>query len=89
MEHPKYERATRVEVLRPYVIRVWFVDGTCREHDLEPELWGEVFEPLKDPIRFAEARIDPDFGTVEWPSGADLAPEFLYNSGTLVAPARV
>lgn len=39
---------------------------------------GEVFEPLKDPAFFRRVRLNPETGTVEWPNGADLAPEFLY-----------
>ena len=43
------EKAVAVRVLRPYVIEVTFNDGARREVDLEPELWGQVFEPLRDP----------------------------------------
>jgi hypothetical protein len=38
-----------------------------------------VFEPLRDPARFAEAFVD--LGTVCWPNDLDLAPEFLYEKG--------
>ena len=48
-----------------------------RELDLEAELWGEVFEPLRDVNLFRQVRFDPDSETVVWPNGADLAPEFL------------
>ena len=72
------ERAVAVEVLRPYVIEVTFDDSTRRQIDMEPELWGPVFEPLRDPALFAQAAVDPAFGSVYWPTGADLAPEFLY-----------
>ena len=72
------EEATSVEVIRPYVIAVTFNDGTRREVDIEPLLWGEVFAPLRDPALFAQAAVDPLFGSVCWPTGADLAPEFLY-----------
>jgi hypothetical protein len=41
---------------------------------------GEVFEPLRDPARFREFRLDREMNTVVWPNGADLAPEFLYDS---------
>jgi len=60
--------------------RVWlkFEDGVQGEVDLEDELWGEVFLPLKDKARFAELRLDRDLNTIVWPNGADFAPEFLY-----------
>lgn len=45
--------------------------------DLSGELDGEVFEPLKDPARFASAHQQLVMGTVAWDNGADLAPEFL------------
>lgn len=60
--------------------RVWvrFSDGTQGEIDLEKELWGEIFEPLKDVDEFKRLRADPELHTVVWPNGADFAPEFLY-----------
>jgi hypothetical protein len=60
--------------------RVWlrFADGLTGEIDLAPELWGEVFEPLRDVSEFAKLKADPELETVVWPNGADFAPEFLY-----------
>jgi hypothetical protein len=60
--------------------RIWlrFADGVEGEVDLERELWGEVFEPLRDRTRFAAFALDAELGTVTWPNGADFAPEFLY-----------
>ena len=55
-----------------------FNDGTEKIVDLADELYGEVFEPLTEEARFAEAFLDPESRTVAWPNGADLAPEFLY-----------
>ena len=69
--------AIDVKVIKPNVIEVTFDDGTRRRLDLEAELWGEVFEPLRDPALFAQASIDPEWGTVVWPTGASLSPEFL------------
>jgi hypothetical protein len=62
--------------------RVWlrFADGLSGEIDLEKELWGPVFEPLKDVAEFAKVRFDPEADTIVWPNGADLAPEFLYDA---------
>ena len=60
--------------------RVWlkFADGIEGEVDLEKELWGEVFQPLRDKARFAELSVNEDIDTLVWPNGADFAPEFLY-----------
>ena len=57
--------------------RVWlrFNDGGEGEVDLADELWGEVFEPLRDPSFFAKFSVDE---TLVWPNGADFAPEFLH-----------
>jgi hypothetical protein len=77
----RYEKAVSVEVLRPYVVEVVFADGSAREIDLESELYGTVFEPLKDPEFFARVRVDEIAGVLTWPNGADLAPEFTYTAG--------
>lgn len=60
--------------------RVWlrFEDGVEGDVDLKRELWGEVFEVLNDPTEFAKVVLDKELGTIVWPSGADFAPEFLY-----------
>jgi hypothetical protein len=71
------EVVTAVKVVCPYVLEVTFSDGTVRTVDLEPELYGEAFEPLRDPEVFAAARVDEQLGTVVWPNGADFSPEFL------------
>jgi hypothetical protein len=66
-------------VVPPYTLDVSFDDGHQRRINVERLLFGPVFEPLRDPAAFAEARVDPEWGTVAWPNGADLAPEFLYD----------
>ena len=64
--------------VRDYTIWVKFEDGAEGEVDLTNELYGPVFEPLKDIAYFRQVRVDPELGTIVWPNGADLAPEFLY-----------
>lgn len=66
------------EYRRDYRIWLQFADGTEGEVDLEAELWGEVFQPLKDKAQFAAFSLDHELGTIVWPNGADFAPEFLY-----------
>ena len=71
-------RITTASYAGGYRIAVSFDDGTTAEVDLEDELWGEMFEPLRDPEQFRSFRLDPDLHTIVWSNGADLAPEFLY-----------
>jgi hypothetical protein len=54
-----------------------FSDGTEGEVDLRPELYGEVFEPLKNLDVFKTFFVNPEWGTIAWPNGADFAPEFF------------
>jgi Protein of unknown function (DUF2442) len=68
------------QYVRDYVVRLRFRDGTCGEVDLLPELWGEVFEPLRDVEYFRNFRLDPELDTLVWPNGADFAPEFLHEA---------
>lgn len=61
-----------------YIIHIRFSDGTEGNIDLRDELYGELFEPLKDKQVFKTFSIHPDFHTLCWPNGADIAPEYLY-----------
>jgi hypothetical protein len=78
VEQEWFNKVVAVRVLRPFVLDVRFADGHRREVDIEPFLWGEVFAPLREPDFFARAFVDEELGTVAWPNGADLSPEFLY-----------
>jgi hypothetical protein len=71
--------------LRDYVIWLRFNDGAEGEIDLEGELEGEVFGPLRDKRLFRKFRVDPELGTIAWENGADLAPEFLYENMKVLA----
>ena len=59
--------------------RLWlrYDDGRHGEVDLADELSGAVFEPLRDLAFFKRLTLNPDFHTLQWPNGADFAPEFL------------
>ncbi len=63
-------------------MRLRFDDGLEGVVDLEPELWGEVFEPLRDRHASASSASIPELATLVWPNGADLAPERLYERAT-------
>jgi hypothetical protein len=70
---------TAVRYISGYVIELTFSDGTKGEVDLSSELYGRLFEPLKDLNEFRKVRVDADLSTIVWPNGADLAPDTLYD----------
>ncbi|MDX2073853.1 MAG: DUF2442 domain-containing protein [Alphaproteobacteria bacterium] len=74
----KYARLTDATYAGDYRIHVVFKDGVNADIDVSDQLWGEVFEPLKDQSFFRQLRFDNEIRTVVWPNGADMAPEFLY-----------
>jgi hypothetical protein len=64
-------------------LSVTFVDGTSGEVDMRlflasSSIDGTVFESLRDPALFAQAQIV--LGVVQWPNGADLSPDAMYDA---------
>ena len=66
---------TEARYLEEYKVWLSFNDGAAGEVDLQFELDGEIFEPLKDVSYFKGFEIVGH--TLAWPNGADFAPEFL------------
>lgn len=91
MEHPTF-RVTSFELLGAHSLRVVFDDGSEQIIDFSPVLFGEVFGPLRDPVVFAQVRLDPEVHTLVWPTGADFDPATLHDwphqVGALSALAR-
>lgn len=72
-------RIRSVEPVNGFVLRLSFDDGTEREVDLERELWGPMFEPLRaSPELFRQVHVDEELGTIVWPNGADMDPDVLH-----------
>jgi len=71
-------RLVEASVREPYKVHVRFRDGLEKTVDLEPCLYGPIFEPLRDEGYFRKGRLDTVCGTIVWPNGADIAPEKLY-----------
>lgn len=69
-------KVTEATYLDGYRIRLTFSDGISGIVDLEKEIWGEVFEPLKELTYFKN--FTRDRWTIVWDCGADFAPEFLH-----------
>jgi Protein of unknown function (DUF2442) len=74
-----FPRLTNAKYTSDYHLWLTFSDGREGEIDLTEELWGEVFEPLKNIDLFKSFVLDLELNTLRWPTGADLAPEFLYS----------
>ena len=91
MTHRIY-RVEHFEIVAPYTLRLRFNDGVEQQIDFRPVLEGEVFGPLRDLAVFNAVELDTTFGTVQWPTGADLDPETLHDwpkyRDELVAMAR-
>ena len=60
-----------------YRVALAFSTGESGVVDLEQSLWGPVFEPLRDPERFARFTLSSALHTLTWDNEADFAPEYL------------
>ena len=67
--------------IEDYKIELQFNNGETWLVDLQNELNGTVFTPLKDKSVFRDFSIV--FNTIEWRNGADFAPEYLYELAKL------
>lgn len=65
----------QAQYLRDYKVWLSFNDGAEGEIDLASELYGEIFEPLKNKEFFKSFKLEGH--TLYWSNGADFAPEFL------------
>ena len=78
-------RIIEAKYVKDFILLVRFSDGTEGEVNLEGELEGEIFQPLKDVIYFQKFSLHPELHTVTWQNGADFAPEFLYERIKILA----
>ena len=74
-------RVVDVDYIKDYELLITFSDGNRKRVDLKPYLTGEVFGVLLDKNEFIQYGLTRT--TIEWAKGADLAPEFLYEIGTV------
>jgi hypothetical protein len=65
-----------VKPISPLAIAVRFEDGTEGKVRFEPSHLSGVFEALKAPEIFQQARVED--GAVTWPGEIDLAPDAMY-----------
>ena len=65
--------------LENYRISLTFNNGVTKTVDLQSELNGKVYEPLRQLENFKKFQVK--YNTIEWANGADYAPEYLYEIG--------
>jgi hypothetical protein len=66
----------KVAPMPPLAIAVEFADGKEGVVRFEPSHLTGVFEALRNPEVFRQARVE--FGAVTWPGNIDLAPDAMY-----------
>ncbi len=77
-KHELYD-VVAYEIVDDYTLWLRFDDGHEQTINFEPILYGEVFAPLRNLELFEQVVLNPDTGTIEWPTGADFDPETLHN----------
>ncbi len=70
-------------------IRLEFEDGCAGVLDMGNRRWRGMFEPLQDVALFRQFRLERELNTIAWPTGADLAPEYLYEQASHNPVARM
>jgi hypothetical protein len=73
-----FQKIIVAKALENYRLYIEFDDGLSGTIDLSKDLWGPMFEPLKDPAFFNRVTLDHN-GAPCWPNEVDLAPDALYN----------
>jgi Protein of unknown function (DUF2442) len=69
-----------VEPRENYQLHIRFEDDVEGVIDISKIVqFTGVFAPLQDKEYFATVRVNPEYGTVEWESGADLDPDVIYS----------
>jgi len=72
-------RVTAFVIVADYTIQLQFNDGTEQTINFEPILYGPVFGQLRDLALFEQVQLEENFGTLEWPNGADVDPTVLHD----------
>jgi hypothetical protein len=72
-----YPSVSAVVPLDDYVLNITFSNGESGLLDMKPYLSFGIFNRIKDSKSFEQVTVA--FDTIEWASGADLDPEFVYD----------
>jgi Protein of unknown function (DUF2442) len=72
-----YPLVTGVVPRDDFMLDITFSNGECGVLDMKPYLGFGIFNRLNDRRSFEKVTVS--FDTIEWESGADLDPEFVYD----------
>ncbi len=76
-------RIVEARALEDCQLELRFDDGTQGVIDIRKLVpFDGVFAPLQDPAYFRQVQVEPDFGAIYWPNGADLDPDVLHSTIT-------
>lgn len=78
-------RLTEASYAGDYRVHVRFGDTLEADIDFSDFLWGYYHAPLKDKALFAQVRVNPEVHVLEWPNGADMAPEITFERALAAA----
>jgi hypothetical protein len=83
MGHPLYD-VTDFAIVGPFTLWVQFDDQTKQTINFEPDLFGELYGPLRELSVFNQVRLDQETRTLVWPNDADFDPWMLHEWPRLV-----
>src|SRR5262245_52661205 len=78
IQHPIF-RVVSLQFVGDFIAHLTFDDDSEQVINFELVLYGPMYEPLRDPAIFKQARIDPEVRTLVWPNGADFDPATLHD----------
>ncbi|MBD2410562.1 molybdopterin-guanine dinucleotide biosynthesis protein A [Nostoc calcicola FACHB-389] len=68
-----------VEPRENYQLHIRFEDGVEGVIDISKIVqFTGVFAPVQNQEYFATVSVNPEYGTIQWESGADLDPDVIY-----------
>jgi hypothetical protein len=80
MEQSMYPSVVSVKALDNYKLLVVFDNKEKRTLNMTPFLEHGIFQDLRAEPVFRLVRVN--FDTIEWPNGADLDPEYVYQESS-------
>lgn len=70
-----------------YLLDITFNNGESGILDMKPYLDFGIFNQIKDYKSFEKVSVS--FDTIEWESGADLDPEFVYAKCNIFSESKI